>query len=75
MKYRVEFGFGENTSVVGEWHTIDELLVVEAKNAEEAAIEGANANGLEEAMFRVCELTENEFGKLERNGNWEYFSF
>ena len=70
MKFRVEFGFGENVQAVDEWQTIDELNAIEAENYEEAAKEAANADGLENAMFRVC-----EFGKLERNGNWKYFSF
>lgn len=75
MKFRVEFGFGENVMAVDEWQTIDGLDIVEAESYEEAAKEAANTDGLENAMFRVCELAENEFGKLERNGNWEYFSF
>lgn len=75
MKFRVEFGFGENVQATDEWQTIDELNAIEAESYEEAAKEAANADGLENAMFRVCELTEDEFGKLERSGNWEYFSF
>lgn len=75
MKFRVEFGFGENVQAIDEWQTIDELNAIEAESYEEAAKEAANADGLENAMFRVCKLAENEFGKLERNGNWEYFNF
>ena len=75
MKFRVEFGFGKNVTAVDEWQTIDELNVIEAESYEEAAKEAANVDGLENAMFRVCELAENEFGKLERNGNWIHFSF
>lgn len=75
MKFRVEFGFGENVMTVDEWQTIDGLDVIEAESYEEAAKEAACTDGLENAMFRVCELTENEFGKLERSGDWEYFSF
>lgn len=75
MKFRVEFGFGENVIQIDEWQELDELNTIEAESYEEAAKEAANADGLENAMFRVCELAENEFGKLERNGNWEYFSF
>lgn len=79
MKFRVEFGFGENfgknVQVVGEWQTIDGLDVIEAESYEEAAKEAVNIDGLENAIFKVCELTENEFGKLERNGNWVYYIF
>lgn len=75
MKFRVEFGFGENVQMVDEWQTIDELNVIEAESYEEAAKEAANIDGLENAIFRVCELTEKEFGKLERNGRMAHFSF
>lgn len=79
MKFRVEFGFGENVTAVDEWQTIDELNVIEAESyeeaAKEAAKEAANIDGLENAIFKVCELTENEFGKLERNGRMAHFSF
>lgn len=75
MKFRVEFGFGENVQAVDEWQTIDGLDVIEAESYEEAAEEAANADELENAVFRVCELAEDEFGKLERSGNWVYFSF
>ena len=75
MKFRVEFGFGENVTAVDEWQTIDELNVIDAESYEESAKEAANIDGLENAIFRVCELTENEFGKLERNGRMAHFSF
>ena len=75
MKFRVEFGFGENVIQIDEWQELDELNTIEAESYEEAAKEAANADGLENAMFRVCELAESEFGTLERNGNWEHFSF
>ena len=75
MKFLVEFGFGENVEQVQEWQTIDGLDKVEADSAEEAAECGANTDGLEEALFRVWRLVENEFGKLEKNGKAEYFSF
>lgn len=75
MKFRVEFGLGENVQMVDEWQVIDELNAIEAESYEEAAKEAVNIDGLENAIFKVCELTENDFGKLERNGNWEYFSF
>lgn len=74
-KYRVEFGFAENFTEVDEWQTIDGLDCVEAENAEEAAKVGAHTDGLENALFRVSELTENQFGELERAGEAEYFSF
>lgn len=74
-KYRVEFGFAENFTVVNEWQTMDGLDCVEAENAEEAAKVGAHTDGLENALFRVSELTENQFGELERAGEAEYFSF
>lgn len=77
MKYRVEFGFGENFVSVDEWQTIDELMEIEAENAEEAAKNAACADGLEEAMFRCFELIENEFGEMEEKDphNPEYFEF
>lgn len=74
-KFLVEFGFGENVGQVQEWQTIDGLDEVEADSAEAAAEWGANTDGLEDALFRVWKLTENEFGKLEKSGEAEYFSF
>ncbi len=74
-KYRVEFGFAENFTVVNEWKTMDGLDRVEAESAEEAAKIGAWTDGLENALFRVCELAENEFGELEKTGEAEYFNF
>ena len=74
-KYLVEVGFGENFFNVDEWQTIDDLDCVEAENAEEAAKVGAHTDGLENALFRVSELTENQFGELEKTGEAEYFSF
>ena len=75
MKFLVEFGFGENVGQVQEWQMIDGLNEVEANNAEEAAEWGANTDGLEGALFRVWKLVENDFGKLEKSGEAEYFSF
>lgn len=66
MKFRVEFGFADNVMLVDEWQTIDELAVVEADSYKEAAKIGANTEGLEKAFFRIYELTENEFGGLEK---------
>lgn len=64
-KYRVEFGFGENFISVNEWQSIDGFEKKEAKNAEQAAKEASYTDGLENALFRVFELIENEFGELE----------
>lgn len=76
-KYRVEYGFGENVCQVEEWQTINGLEIIEKENAEEAAKEAACTDGLENAMFRVFELIENEFGKFESVDPHrpEYFSF
>ena len=73
--YRVEFGFAENFMMVDEWQTIDGLEAVKADSAEEAAKMSACTDGLEDALFRVYRLTENEFGELEKNGDPEYFNF
>lgn len=78
MKFRVEFviiEIIENAHLVGEWQDIGELTIIEAETHEEAAKEGANIVGLEDVIFKVCELTENENGELERNGNWVYYIF
>lgn len=74
-KYLVEVGFGEGFLNVDEWQTIDGLDCVEAENAEEAAKAGAWTDSLENALFRVYELVENEFGELEKTGEAEYFNF
>lgn len=58
----VEFGFGENIEQVQEWQTIDGLDNVVAENAKEAAMQGANTDGLENALFRVCEVCADDFG-------------
>ena len=75
MKYRVEFGFGENVTAVDEWQTMDWLDVVEAENAEGAAKWAACTDGLETALFRVFHLQEDEFGGLEKAGKPEFYSF
>ena len=50
---------------------------VEAENAENAAVFAAYTEGLENARFRVYELSENDFGKLEpvNQNEPEYFYF
>ncbi len=73
--YTVEFGFAENFMTVDEWQTIDGLEAVKADSAEEAAKMGACTDGLEDALFRVYRLAENEFGEMEKNGEAEYFEF
>ena len=73
-KFRVEVGFGENFMTVDEYQAIDETEEIEAETAEEAARKAACIDGLENALFCVYELYENEFGKLEYN-NGRYFSF
>lgn len=74
-RYLVEFGFAENFTAVDEWNTTAGLDCVEAENAEEAAKVGAWTDGLENALFRVYELAENEFGDLEKTGKAEHFNF
>lgn len=76
-KYRVEYGFGENVCQVEEWQTINGLGIIEKENAEEAAKEAACTDGLENALFRVFELTKNEFDGYEPVDvhNPEYFAF
>lgn len=54
---------------------MDGLDCVEAESAEDAAKVGAWTDGLENALFRVHELAENEFGELEKAGEAEYFNF
>lgn len=75
-KFQVEFGFGENIQQVQEWQTIDGLDNIVAKNAEEAAMEGANTDGLENALFRVSEILIDDFGDtyIELHSA-KYFSF
>lgn len=74
-KYLVEFALAENFQSVDEWQTMDGMDSVQAENAEEAAKLAACTDGLEDALFRVYRLTENEFGELEKNGDPEYFNF
>lgn len=76
-KYRVEYGFAENFLSVEEWQIINGMDIIEAENAEEAAMKVSYTDGLENALFRVFELTENEFGQLEPvdQHNPEYFEF
>lgn len=75
MKYRIEFGFGENFVSVEEWQTMDSLQAVEAESAEAAAEWAACTDGLENALFRVSKLIDDEFGGLEAAGEPEYFGF
>lgn len=74
-RYLVEVGFAENFTEVDEWQTMDGLDCVEAESAEDAAKVGAWTDGLENALFRIHELAENEFGELEKAGEAEYFNF
>lgn len=64
-KFRVEFGFGENFYSVDQFQTIDGLDIVDAETAEDAAKWAACTDGLEDALFMVCELVPNGFGGLE----------
>lgn len=75
-KYFVEFAFADNFCSVDEWDAamMDDGFA-EAENAEEAAKQIACTNGLENALFRVYKLIENQFGSLEKSDNPEYFSF
>lgn len=74
-KFRVEFGFGENFVSVDEYQTMNGLDVVESETAEEAAMVGANTDGLENALFRVYELADNGLGDLKKVGEAELFFF
>lgn len=75
--YRVEYGFAENFTEVDEWQTLEGFEKIEAENAEEAAKEAACTDGLEDALFRVFELTKNEFGGYDPADahNPDYFVF
>ena len=74
-KYWVDFAFAENFCCVDEWDAgmMDEP--VEAESAEEAAKLIACTDGLENALFRVYRMVTNEFGRLEKSGEPEYFDF
>lgn len=74
-KYRVEFAEAENFTQVEEWNTINNLDIVEAETAEEAAKWASYTDGLENVLFRIYELVPNEFGELEKTGKPEYFEF
>lgn len=77
-KYRVEFASGRNFDCPEtDWQTLDEWMQIKAESAEEAALEAVNADGFENELFRVYELTENDFGKLEPidQHNPEYFTW
>ena len=74
-KYLVEFAFAENFTQVDEWQTMDELDIVDAENAEEAAKWAACTDGMENALFRVYELSPDGFGGMEKAGDPEYFNF
>lgn len=65
MKYRVEFGFGENFDAVDEFQTMDGLEAVQAETAEDAAKWAACTDGLENALFEVYEIDES--GEINRN--------
>lgn len=75
-KYFVEFAFAENFCSVDEWNSeMMEEGFVETESAEEAAKWIACTDGLEDALFRVHEVSENEFGTIEKFGDYEYFYF
>lgn len=75
-KYFVEFAFAENFCSVEEWDAgMMEDGFVESENEEEAAKMIACTDGLENALFRVYELSENEFGKFEKSGDYGFFCF
>lgn len=74
-KYWVEFAFAENFCIVDEWDAGMMNDPIEAESAEEAAKLMACTDGLENALFRVYRLVQNEFGKLEKSGDPEYFDF
>ena len=73
--FRVEFGFGENSTEVNEWQTMDGLDIMNAESAEDAAREASCTDGLEGAIFRVFELTKNDFGTYEPSSECKYFCF
>jgi hypothetical protein len=75
--YRVEFSFAESFGQVDEWQTMDGLEAFEAESSEAAAKWAACTDGLEDALFKVYELAENEFGELEPVDlhTYEYFEF
>lgn len=74
-KYLVEFAFAENFTAVDEWDTMDGLDEMTSENAEAAAKEAARTDGLENALFRVYRLVQDEFGEMEKSGDPEYFYF
>ena len=69
-KYKIEIAHAENFTSVTEWFGLDDLPVVEAVNAREAASH-LDLDG--DTLIRVCELVENEFGVLETTGDYEFF--
>lgn len=71
-KYQVEYAFAENVTAVEEWHT---LGIFTADTADQAAEEAAGTDGLEEALFRVYKMAQDEFGTLKKTGEPEFFSF
>lgn len=50
-------------------------IIVDAENAEEAAKWAACTDGMENALFRVYELSPDGFGGMEKAGDPEYFNF
>lgn len=71
-KYLVEYAYAENYVSVGCWETIGVFI---ADSAEDAAKIGANADGLERALFRVFRMVPDQFGGMEKTGSAEYFDF
>ena len=74
-KYLVEFAFAENFQSVDEWQAMDGMDTVEAESAEEAAKWASYTDGMENALFRVYELSPDGFGRMEKAGDPEYFNF
>lgn len=75
-KYFGEFAFAENFCSVEEWDAgMMSDGFIEAESAEEAAKQMSYTDGLENALFRVYELSMNEFGEMEKCGDPEYFVF
>lgn len=75
-KFFVEFAFADNFCSVDEWDA--ELMTegyIESESPENAAKWAANTDGLEDALFRVYELAYDQFGDLEKSGDYQYFSF
>lgn len=79
-KFRVEYGFGTDFQSVNDWAPIDpDIDVFDAESAKEAAENASLIEGLENARFRVYELTRGPLGvgkfKPKDIDKPEYFLF